>query len=185
MRMNNDLLAGSPAPSFDDPLGMLRACHRRIEKHLATLQRLQRHVPEHGCDDEARSAARAILRYFDNAGANHDADEERSLLPRLIASGSTEARAIEVRVHSDHRELAARWMGLRALLAGIAAGQRANLAPRDVGRLCAIYEGHIAYEESTLLPFAEATLDAESRRAIGKEMAARRDVDIDAVSGGR
>ena len=73
-------------PGFDDPLGMLAACHRRIERELATLERLQRHLPEHGCDDDARAAAGAILKYFDGAAPNHDADEEQSLFPRLLAS---------------------------------------------------------------------------------------------------
>ena len=71
------------APGFDDPLGMLVACHRRIERELATLARLQRHLPEHGCDDDARAAARAILKYFDGAAPNHHADEEDERVPAL------------------------------------------------------------------------------------------------------
>ena len=46
--MTDHLLSDPAAPSFDDPLGMLSACHRRIERQLATLARLQRHLPEHG-----------------------------------------------------------------------------------------------------------------------------------------
>jgi hypothetical protein len=55
--MTADPLSNSLAPGFDDPLGMLVACHRRIERELITLGRLQRHLPEHGCDDAARAAA--------------------------------------------------------------------------------------------------------------------------------
>ena len=35
MTMADNLLSDPAAPSFDDPLGMLSACHRRIERQLA------------------------------------------------------------------------------------------------------------------------------------------------------
>jgi hypothetical protein len=81
--MATDLFSDAAAPGFDDPLGMLCACHGRIARQLATLDRLQRHLPEHGCDVDARAAARGILRYFDTAALNHHADEEASVFPRL------------------------------------------------------------------------------------------------------
>ena len=57
---------GEPgAPSFDDPLGMLRACHGRIERQLLTLGRLVRHLPEHGADADARAAD--VVRMLDDA----------------------------------------------------------------------------------------------------------------------
>src|SRR5512133_3919118 len=141
--MNLDLLGGHTAPSFDDPLGMLRACHRRIEKQLATLDRLQRHLPEHGHDDDARNAARAILRYFDTAAVNHHADEEHSIFPRLALAAAAEAKALTADLERQHRDLAEQWAHLRPLLVGIAAGQRANLAPRDVTALREAYAQHI------------------------------------------
>ena len=45
-----------PAPSFDEPLEMLSACHERIEAQLATLERLCEHLAAQGNDTEARSA---------------------------------------------------------------------------------------------------------------------------------
>jgi hemerythrin-like domain-containing protein len=175
--MNTDLLSGHAAPSFDDPVGMLSACHRRIEKQLATLDRLQRHLHEHGCDDDARAAARAILRYFDTAAVNHHADEEKSVFPRLVERGGGHARAIVSALEDEHRSLAAQWARLRPLLAGIAAGRRANLVPHDVVMLRETYEHHIALEESELLPMALRLLDDATIKAIGNEMAARRDID--------
>ena len=35
--MATDLFSEATAPSFDDPLGMLAACHGRIEHQLAML----------------------------------------------------------------------------------------------------------------------------------------------------
>ena len=156
---------------------MLAACHRRIERHLATLERLQRHLPEHGCDPDARAAARAILRYFDNAAPNHHADEEASLFPRLVAAASTEASPLIDELESDHVSLALTWRHLRPQLAGIVAGARGNLSPREVERIRAAYDAHIAREEGLLIPLAARTLDAGALAAIGREMAERRGVD--------
>jgi len=174
--MNLDLLAAHGAPSFGDPLGMLRACHRRIEKQLATLDRLQRHLPEHGHDEEARNAARAILRYFDTAAVNHHADEERSVFPRVVAIAGREGQALVSDLEREHRALDVQWARMRPLLVGIAAGQRANLSPRGVLELRQAYERHIALEENVLIPLVESMLEADTLRTIGEEMAARRDV---------
>src|SRR5438876_1128712 len=163
-------LSDQAAPGFDDPLGMLAACHRRIERHLATLARLQRHLPENGCDADARAAARAILKYFDTAGPNHDADEERSLFPRLT-SATPDALPLVDDLKRDHATLAEDWRKLRPLLVGIAAGQRATLPPKQVTEFADGYHSHITREESDLLPLAEAVFDAATLIAIGEEMA--------------
>ena len=112
--MATDLFSDATAPSFDDPLGMLAACHGRIERQLATLERLQRHLPEHGCDVDARAAARGILRYFDTAAPNHHADEEASVFPRL-------RNAVPGRADSAGRRPRARACGARRAMAPPAA----------------------------------------------------------------
>jgi hypothetical protein len=63
---------------------------------------------------------------------------------------------------------------LRPLLAGIAAGNRANLSPKQVDDLRAAYAAHIAREESELIPLAARVLDDAAFDAIGLEMATRR-----------
>ena len=113
-----DLLADHAAPAFDDPLGVLSACHRRIERQLATLARLQRHLPEHGCDHDARAAARGILRYFDTAAVNHHADEEESLFPRLLRHAGAAAAPLLADLAADHQRLAGEWRHLRPLFGG-------------------------------------------------------------------
>jgi hemerythrin-like domain-containing protein len=171
------LLSDASAPSFDDPLGMLRACHGRIARQLATLERLQRHLPENGCDADARAAARAILRYFDSAAPNHHADEEASLFPRLKTALPGRADALIADLEREHQALAMNWRRLRPLLAGIAGGACANLSPRQVAAVRAAYDAHIAKEESALIPLAAGTFDAATLAAIGREMAARRGVE--------
>lgn len=166
-------LPGGDAATFDEPLEMLVACHGRIRKQLATLSRLERHLPEHGHDADARAAARSILRYFDSAAVHHHEDEERSLLPRLV-DRAPESRALAERIEGEHVELAARWRRLRPLLSGIATGQRAVMPPRLVRDIAARYDAHIELEESLLIPLARDVLSPDDLGDIGREMAERR-----------
>ena len=163
------------APGFDDPLGMLAACHLRIHDKLATLERLQRHLPENGSDSDARATARSLLKYFDGAAPNHHADEERSLFPRLAAR-APDAQPLLDALQSEHLVLDVQWRHLRPLLSGIAAGQRAVLPPGDVRELLALYTAHLAREDDLLLPLAQDVFDADVLADIGREMAARREM---------
>lgn len=171
--MSPALLPGGEAATFDEPLEMLTACHGRIRKQLATLSRLERHLPEHGHDADARTAARAILRYFDSAAIHHHEDEERSLLPRIV-DRAPDARALAERIEGEHLELAACWRRVRPLLSGIAAGQRAVLPPRLVHEIGMRYDRHIELEESLLIPLARDVLSTADLDTIGREMAERR-----------
>jgi hemerythrin-like domain-containing protein len=167
--------SAQPAPGFDDPLGLLTACHRRIERQLASLDRLRRHLPEHHADADARTAARAILRYFDTAAPHHHDDEERSLFPRLTAA-APDIAPIAATLQKEHRRLDAQWQKLRPLLAAIATGNGAFLPTRGVADFRAAYTTHLQREEADVLPVAAAVLDAATLRTIGQEMAERRDV---------
>ena len=167
----------SAGPSFDDPLGMLRVCHGRLERQLATLERLARHLPEHGCDANACAAARAILRYFDQAEPNHHADEEASVFPRLLAR-TPAARDLVAQLADDHLRLHATWRRVRPLLAGIASGQRANLPPALVHEAQQAYAAHLALENEVLLPLCADCLTHDELVAIGEEMAERRNAAV-------
>jgi len=118
--MNPDNLLIKPAPSFDEPVEMLKACHERIAAQCATLGKLAAHLPLHGADAQARQAARNIMRYFDTAGPNHHADEEQDLFPMLIEISERLRSPVAERIASlldEHRSLEAAWAQLRAMLA--------------------------------------------------------------------
>jgi hemerythrin-like domain-containing protein len=172
------------APTFDDPVGMLRACHARIERQLVTLERLVRHLPIHGADEQARAAARNLLRYFDGAAPNHHADEEASVFPRLLARTS-EAAGLLAALEDDHAALDRCWRRLRPLLAGIASGQRANLPPALAVEFGTRYGEHVARENARLLPLCADRLSAGDLATIGREMAARRGVAWSAPAAGQ
>ena len=173
----NPSLQGGDAATFDDPLAMLVACHGRMRKQLATLARLEQHLPEHGCDNDSRTAARAILRYFDSAAVHHHEDEEDSVMPRILAR-VPEARTVAARLAREHEDLEGRWRRLRPLLSGIASGQRAVLSPRMVLDVAGAYDAHLKSEEAELFPLAADVLTPDEFRAIGREMATRRGVTV-------
>jgi hemerythrin-like domain-containing protein len=173
--MPQDPFSAAAAPGFDDPLGVLRACHRRIERQLTTLDRLARHLPLHHADAEARAAAAAILRYFDTAAVHHHADEEESLFPRLAAAAPAALLSANT-LKREHVALATRWRKLRPLLSAIVAGGAAYLPVKGVADFRAEYAAHIAREEGELLVEAQRVLGAADLAAIGAEMAARRGI---------
>src|SRR5205809_1488196 len=116
----------SPA-GFDDPVGMLLGCHRRIEKKLATLKALCSHLAAKGIDAEASVAAQGVLRYFGAAVAHHHDDEELDLMPllrRRVADAGDRARleALDARIREDHGEMGRNWARIRKPLEGVADG---------------------------------------------------------------
>jgi len=164
----------APAPQFDDPLGVLRACHRRMERQLATLSRLRRHLPANHADDDARVAAAATMRYFDTAAPHHHDDEEASLMPRL-AKADPALAPLMADLTREHVELEAQWRRMRPLLTAIAARASGHLPVRSVEQFCEAYRAHIAREEAMLFARASEVLDAATLADIGAEMAERRE----------
>lgn len=170
-------LISSPAASFEQPFEMLQACHERIQRMLALLERLRAHLAQHGADAQARQAARDVMRYFDQAAPHHHADEELHVFPPLIARGDQATLALVSRLQQDHLQMEARWKQARIVLAGIEGGELQALAAAHQSVLDAfagLYADHIAAEEQIAYPAAGALLDAGAITAMGLEMARRR-----------
>lgn len=74
---------GSLGVGFEQPFEMFEACHERVRRSLALLERLIVHVGAHGHDAQSRSAAADVLRYFDLAAPLHHEDEERHVFASL------------------------------------------------------------------------------------------------------
>lgn len=164
------------APSFDDPLELLHACHGKIMHQCATLRTLTAHLAAKGCDQQAQQAAQGILRYFDTAGQFHHQDEEEDLFPALRALGSEPAQveALLERLLSEHLVLAVAWNEVRQLLAQIATGANAPLTEALTEKIIMGYFGHIAVEEKELLPLAARLLSPQQIEQLGRRMAERR-----------
>ena len=166
------------APSLDEPLEILEACHGRIEAQLQTLERLLDYLPQQGADEQARQAARNILRYFDLAGPNHHEDEERNLFPTLIArAGTEETHAVQSLVQdllSDHVRMAAALDVVRGQLTPIADGIGTALDEPAVRRLAELYRQHIDKENHDLLPLSRRLLQPQDVEALSRAMTTRR-----------
>ena len=170
-------LVPSPAAGFDEPFAMLDACHERIQRTLELLRRLRVHVAARGADDQARQAARDVLRYFDIAAPQHHLDEERHVLPALHASGDPALRDLAERLHADHGRMEASWAQARTILEALANGRLAGLdASQDevLQAFAALYTGHLEAEERIGFPAAAARLDATALAAMSNDMRQRR-----------
>lgn len=174
-----DGLLFKPAPSFDEPIEMLRACHERIAAQCATLEKLAAYLPAHGADEQAQQAAANIMRYFDVAGPHHHADEEEDLFPMLIEIGRTQGSTAADRIATlldEHRTLDAKWTQLREVLTEIAAGHAGPLERPRVDEFIRAYRSHIAREEAHIFPFAEACLSPQQLAQLSAAMVARRTI---------
>jgi pyridoxamine 5'-phosphate oxidase len=166
------------APGFDQPIAVLKHCHDRIRKQLATLDKLLAHLPQHGADDQARQAAAAVLKYFDQAAPLHHADEEENLIPMLQATAQGEdADALDElvpRILHEHNEMDAMWQDLHEQLTAIASGNAAQLSAATVQRFGERYAGHMEREESVVAPMAKRLFDAQQMAQLGAAMQQRR-----------
>lgn len=170
---------------FDEPLGLLSDCHRRIEHFLHVLSAIADR-----CDGGTLSPTEAkqlegAVTYFAVAAPKHTADEEKSLFPRLQASVDPRAAAaldIVARLEHDHEaaedhhrtidRLARRW-----LAGGSLSRDDAGHLSERLRRLRVLYADHIRVEDGELFPAAARILGATDIREIGREMAERRHVD--------
>ena len=167
------------AVGFDDPLEMLLACHRRIERQMETLRKLQAHIEKNGVDVDASIAAQSVLRYFAKAASDHTDDEEKDLFPLLeerIPSGAEKAKfnALRERLEGEHREAEAQWTRLRKALEAIADGRTRPLTAAEVESFANAYASHIAVEEAALHEFFARWIDERDRANLGRRMRERR-----------
>lgn len=180
MSSSNVSLPGVRAPGvgFDQPFEMLDACHERVQRSLALLQRIVDHVDQHGHDDDSRSAAGDVLRYFDLAAPHHHDDEERHVFPPLLNHPDAEVRGAVAQLQRDHLRMGAQWARLRRVLLNWRDARPAPaIAPADrqlIEEFAAAYPPHIALEEALVYPAARTAVTAEQLARIGEEMAARR-----------
>jgi hemerythrin-like domain-containing protein len=174
---------GSAAPGvgYEQPFEMLAACHERVQRMLGLLQRLRAHLATQGADEQARQAARDVMRYFDQAAPQHHLDEERHVFPPLLAAGDAAVVAVVRRLQADHLRMESQWALARALLASVAEGHLAALTREQeqvLADFAALYAGHIEAEEGVAYPAAQAAVDASALQRMSEDMMQRRGVTL-------
>jgi pyridoxamine 5'-phosphate oxidase len=176
----NDLLPDT-APDFDQPIAVLKHCHGRIRKQLATLEKLLTHLPEHGADQQARQAASAVMRYFEKAAHLHHDDEEQDLIPmlRAVARGEDAAalQALAPEILQDHKDMDAMWQDLHEQLSAIADGSSTQLSASAVQRFAQRYLSHMEREESMVAPMALRLFSPQQMAQLGQAMQRRRGIE--------
>lgn len=172
-------IGAKPDSGFDDPLGMLKDCHRRIENFLRVLDAVCHRAKGRPLTEEETSAVQASLDYFRRGGRRHTADEEESLFPRLRSQlsessfkeldGLEHEHQIADALHAEVDDLCTHWLSSGALTEA----DSARLAAA-VEELVRIYAGHIRIEEDVVFPRASRLLDPVAVKAIGDEFRRRR-----------
>lgn len=167
----------APAVGFEDPHGMLNACHERVQRSLDLLGRLVTHFDQHGASDATQSAARDVLRYFNLAAPLHHQDEELHLFPPLLARAEPQLVTHVRRLQQDHAEMERLWKTIAPILERMTEPNPPALeaAQREViETFRALYPPHIALENECIFPAAFALLGPQASARAGQEMQERR-----------
>jgi hemerythrin-like domain-containing protein len=173
-------IGGRPDHGFDEPLGLLSDCHRRIEHFLEILMTVDRQASGGPLTAAQRQDLDAALRYFATAAPTHTADEEESLFPRLRATDvAGHTIPVLARLEQDHdaadrRHRAVDYLGRRWLDVDHLDSAEAAAFQEHVTALHTMYREHIRIEDRELFPAAFALLRPTDLAEVGREMAARR-----------
>lgn len=184
-------IGGKKLAGFDQPIEMLKDCHRRIEHFLDVLKRIVHQYGDGALPKEGRRALEASLNYFADAAERHTADEEQSLFPRLRRSydpGALLAMSELDRLEQQHRsaeacharveEIASQWLEIGRISHSDHITIRALLA-----ELTTLYSAHIRLEDELIFVLASRLLKENELREIGREMRQRRLVTESRVLG--
>lgn len=186
-------IGARPDAGFEDPIGMMTDCHRRIERFLDILGRVARYARGRALTTEEAAAIDSALIYFRTAGPRHTEDEEQSLFPRLLATaapGTTTPEGGRVAqladslasLESDHHRATELHQEVDALYqrwqsSGTLATREATALEFATGELGRIYSTHIAIEEGLIFPRAADLLSRRDLTAMASEFRSRRGLE--------
>jgi hemerythrin-like domain-containing protein len=172
-------IGAKPDAGFDDPLGMLKDCHRRIEHFLNILCVVVGRAQGRSLTDEESAAIQSALKYFRTGGQRHSADEEQSLFPRMREADAAAALTEIGGLEHDHRDADEMHRRADALYSEWIA--KGTLSPEEHEELATaarnlkqLYERHIDLEEKVVFPRAAQMLKLDDLAAMGQEFRARR-----------
>ena len=171
-----------PESGFNNPLGLLSDCHRRIEQFLGTLIKVCDKAKGGFLTPPQTDALEKALQYFKEAAPKHTADEEVSLFPRLrsmVRGGSAlkcmdgleDDHQVAERAHEAVDSLGSRWLARGTLM-----DVELLEMKQALDRLARLYARHIEIEDRELFPLAARMLPADQLAEVGREMAERRGV---------
>lgn len=169
--------SSTPISLTAQPFDMLDTCHQQIVSNLQLMGDLVAHLQEHGVDGKAQTMARAIFLFFMNTAHQHHIDEEKHIFPALINSGDDTLIRHTLRLQQDHGWIEEDWLELAPQFESIAAGYNwfnLELLAHAVPVFQALYQDHMALEETMIYPEAKARIAQWDLQGMGREMAERR-----------
>lgn len=168
---------GTPRGRAIQPFDVLDACHQQLVTALQQMGDLVAHLQDNGVDGKAQEMARAIFMFFMNTARQHHLDEEKHVFPALISSGDEELVRHTLRLQQDHGWIEEDWLELAPQFESIAAGYNwfnIDQLAHAVPVFQALYQDHMALEESLIYPEAKARIAEWDLQGMGREMALRR-----------
>lgn len=154
--------ARPPVPALPD-FNTLDSTHAAALQMLGAFERLLEQLGDGGLDEAASGSARTILAFFNGPGRDHHAQEERQVFPGLLNSGDAELVHHVKRLQQDHGWIEEDWRELAPQIEAISAGYNWYDLPMLRAALpvfTALYQEHIALEESLIYPAARRQAQA-------------------------
>ena len=132
-------------------------------------------------DAQCRKALQGALEYFRSAAPKHTEDEEEDLFPMLRLGDRRESSEALERLEGDHARASAWHREVEEILERWVRGERLSAPEKTrlkelLKSLSDLYIAHIALEEGSFFPLAQAELSPQDKETIGRRMAARRDI---------
>lgn len=159
-----------------DIVDLLLACHERIRFFIDLAVRLAETT---GVSlQEIREAAARVVRYFSESLPLHVADEEETILPRLVGREPMLDRTLETMCDEhDSHEPQLEWL-LKICRTLENAPEKLSEMRADLreiaSRLAVAFKTHLVHEEAVILPAIKALLSDQDRQAMLQELRARR-----------
>jgi hemerythrin superfamily protein len=169
--------SGVPRGRAIQPFDVLDACHQQLVTALQQLGDLVEHLQDQGVDGKAQEMARKLFQFFMTTARQHHLDEEKHVFPTLLSSGDDELIRHTLRLQQDHGWIEEDWLELAPQIESIAAGYNwfnIDLLSHAIPVFQALYQDHMALEESLIYPEAKARIAAWDLAGMGREMSQRR-----------
>ncbi len=177
IRMLHSIRTGPlPAPSHE-PIDLLLSCHAKL-RHFSELSLALATRADLGREEAADASVR-LLRYFRIALPLHEADEEQSIGPALLATPARslveDALGTMAAQHQQLHEILEALMPAWEQVEAEPGAERPALA--DARALATLLDLHLGLEEQTIFP-SILGIDPAKRKLLYVEMRGRRTPEV-------
>jgi hemerythrin-like domain-containing protein len=170
-------LSSVQKPKTEDAVDLLVGCHQRIRRFTGVAVKL---AHAHGATaEEIGQAAASVHRYYSVSLPLHEADEDHTLQPRLLAVSDEKVRHGLLAMEDQHQaidELIERLLPLLVLVKN-----NPDTLAQVGGEMCSItkaleeiFRAHLQMEEEVIFPAIREVLPESTRAEMLHEMQQRR-----------